>query len=68
MVQSLERAETPAYDGLFRRIQQQVNEKIRIPVEIAVRGDRTYRFGKASRRQSPGQRPGGLSALGRSMN
>ena len=66
MVPSTEVLETPAYDGLFRRIQQQVNEKIRIPVEIAVRGDRTYRFGEGE----PAVKvlvndPAGLSALGR---
>ena len=34
------------YDGIFRQIQKRVANKIRIPVEIQLWGDRIYRFGK----------------------
>jgi len=65
MVTSTEVLETPAYAGLIRRIQRQVTEKVKIPLEIMLQGDRTYRFGEGP----PAVRilvndPMGLTALG----
>ncbi len=34
------------YDRIFRLIQERVADKIRIPVEIQLWGDRIYRLGK----------------------
>lgn len=48
MVPSAEVLETPAYDGLFRRIQREVKEKVKVPLEITLPGDRTYRFGEGA--------------------
>lgn len=46
MAQSSDLPTISGFDGLFRRIQQQVQGKIRAPVEFTVPGERTYRLGK----------------------
>lgn len=37
---------TTRYDGILRRIQERLADHVRIPFEIRLWGDRTYRFGK----------------------
>ncbi|WP_139556725.1 class I SAM-dependent methyltransferase [Methylotetracoccus oryzae] len=46
MAQSSDLPTISGFDGLFRRIQQQVQGKIRAPVEFTIPGERTYRLGK----------------------
>lgn len=46
MGQFVDAALTRPYDRMFRLIQKRVADKIKLPVEIQLWGDRTYRLGK----------------------